>query len=253
MRVICLFSTVLALSLPCLAQRDKPASAPASAPTSAPDPKAVAELIAQLGDSRAKAREAAQAKLQELGQSVRPAVTEALATATDAEAKMRLTAVLKALDADAALAGLGDNDFWARWPLPAESLSKLDTAQAETTDAKRRLRIASLLCPMRKVNDFDEEKGKKVMAKALAHLEANLEDPTIAMFAPEMGLTAILVHGKATKDANLVMVLLECVGSRPAYNGGLNVLYNVKEDKVEKVTHWGQTRERPAPATAPAK
>ena len=251
MRVICLLSTALALSLPCLAQGSKPATAP----TSAPDPKAVVELISQLSDTRAKVREGAQTRLAELGQGVRPAVKEALAATTDTETKMRLTAVLTALDVEAMLAGLSNDDFWAHWPpvLTEEALRKLETAFADCADAKRRLRMAALICPLRKVNDLDEAKGKKVMAKVLSHLEANLEDPAISVFAPDMGLTGILISGKATKDADLVMVLLECVGSRPAYNGGMNVLYNVKEDKVQKITTWGQIRQRPTPATVPAK
>jgi hypothetical protein len=149
---------------------------------------------------------------------------------------------------------LSADDFWAKdgattkHAFDAQTLDELKKL-SETADRPAiRIRAHKLLCDVAEhtriapgMNDAD---AARAVAISFEYLETHLADPAIAKYAPQAGFSHLTVG--STSGAGPTWLLMETVGNRPGFNGGLNIRYDLKTSKVQEVKHWGDIR--PAPA-----
>ncbi len=146
-------------------------------------------------------------------------------------------------------------DFWAK----AGAETKHDFQPMMVSDLEKiirdgdhpdlALRAAKLLCDnaghSRHNAKFSDADNAKAVKLAFEHLESQFADPEVAKYAPARGFSHMTL---STMDdgETVAWVLIETVGQRPGFNGGLNIRVDLKAGKVTAVKQWGDVRPEPA-------
>ncbi|MFI5382050.1 MAG: hypothetical protein ACHRHE_22370 [Tepidisphaerales bacterium] len=143
------------------------------------------------------------------------------------------------------------DDFWSNGGARTQhdefttgELAFMRELAAMSNDAVVRIRANKIVCDlhgrMRIPDGIPPARAAEAIEAAFRHLETNLKDPTIASFRPELGFTHIGLAQRDKDDGNL-WLLMEVVD--PVLpNGGLNVRWNGRTVKIDKVEHWGTLR-----------
>lgn len=147
---------------------------------------------------------------------------------------------------------LGAKDFWlttgaaAKHDFDEKQMAEIRRLATQSPKPVIRIRASKLVCDLdghfKIAQRVSAELATKAVGAAFTHLESSLADATVAKFAPEKGFTHYAASTRDDKDQlDSVWILVESVDLKNP-GGGLNLRYDIKSGKIDKVEQWGVIR-----------